>query len=115
MIVLGVILLITGFVLAIPILWTIGVLLAVIGLALWILGSMGPPGREPCSLLLTCGPALRRGGSTARTLINSRSSHEQERQSQGKTKEALGNLTGNDRLKREGKADQAKRHRKRRG
>jgi len=41
MIVLGVILLITGFVLAIPILWTIGVLLAVIGLALWILGSMG--------------------------------------------------------------------------
>jgi uncharacterized protein YjbJ (UPF0337 family) len=26
----------------------------------------------------------------------------------GKTKEALGNLTGNDRLKREGKADQAK-------
>jgi uncharacterized protein YjbJ (UPF0337 family) len=26
----------------------------------------------------------------------------------GKTKEALGNLTGNDGLKREGKADQAK-------
>jgi hypothetical protein len=41
MIVLGVILLIAGFVLAIPILWTIGVILAVIGLALWVLGSMG--------------------------------------------------------------------------
>jgi hypothetical protein len=41
MIVLDVILLIAGFVLAIPILWTIGVILAVIGLALWILGSMG--------------------------------------------------------------------------
>ena len=41
MIVLGVILLIVGFVLAVPILWTIGVILAVIGLAVWILGSMG--------------------------------------------------------------------------
>ena len=41
MIALGVILLIVGFVLAVPILWTIGVILAVIGLAVWILGSMG--------------------------------------------------------------------------
>ena len=41
MIVLGVIFLIAGFVLAISILWTIGVILAVIGLALWVLGSMG--------------------------------------------------------------------------
>jgi hypothetical protein len=41
MIVLGVILLIVGFVLAIPILWTIGVILALIGVALWVLGSMG--------------------------------------------------------------------------
>jgi hypothetical protein len=41
MIVLGVILLIVGFVLAIPILWTIGVILALIGLALWVLGGMG--------------------------------------------------------------------------
>jgi len=41
MIVLGVILLIVGFVLAIPILWTVGVILALIGLALWVLGSMG--------------------------------------------------------------------------
>lgn len=41
MIVLGVVLLIVGFVLAVPILWTIGVILLVIGLALWILGSVG--------------------------------------------------------------------------
>jgi hypothetical protein len=41
MIVLGVILLIVGFVLAIPILWTVGVILAVVGLALWLLGSTG--------------------------------------------------------------------------
>jgi hypothetical protein len=40
-IVLGVILLIVGFVLAVPILWTIGVILLLIGLALWILGSVG--------------------------------------------------------------------------
>ncbi|HVC23572.1 MAG TPA: DUF6131 family protein [Candidatus Dormibacteraeota bacterium] len=41
MIVLGLILLIVGFVLAIPILWTIGVILLLIGLALWVLGSVG--------------------------------------------------------------------------
>ncbi|MGA7172577.1 MAG: DUF6131 family protein [Candidatus Dormiibacterota bacterium] len=41
MIVFGVILLIVGFVLAIPVLWTIGVILLLIGLALWVLGSVG--------------------------------------------------------------------------
>jgi len=41
MIILGVILLILGFVLGIGILWTLGIVLIVIGLALWILGSMG--------------------------------------------------------------------------
>jgi hypothetical protein len=41
MIVLGVILLIVGFVVGIPILWTIGVILLLIGLVLWILGSVG--------------------------------------------------------------------------
>lgn len=40
-IVLGIVLLIVGFVLTIPILWTIGVILLLIGLALWILGSVG--------------------------------------------------------------------------
>jgi Family of unknown function (DUF6131) len=41
MIVLGIILLIAGFVLKISILWTIGIVLVVIGAVLWILGSMG--------------------------------------------------------------------------
>ncbi len=41
MIVLAVMLLIVGFVLAIPELWTVGVILAVIGLALWVLSSIG--------------------------------------------------------------------------
>ncbi|MEC4575907.1 DUF6131 family protein [Streptomyces virginiae] len=41
MIVLGVILLIIGFVTGISILWTIGVILVVIGLVLWILGAVG--------------------------------------------------------------------------
>jgi hypothetical protein len=41
MIVLGVILLIVGFVVGIPILWTVGVILLLIGLVLWILGSVG--------------------------------------------------------------------------
>ena len=41
MIVLGIILLIAGFVFKISILWTIGIILLVIGAVLWILGSMG--------------------------------------------------------------------------
>ncbi|WP_234318160.1 DUF6131 family protein [Streptomyces sp. NRRL S-244] len=41
MIVLGVILLIIGFVTGISILWTIGLILAVVGLVLWLLGSLG--------------------------------------------------------------------------
>jgi hypothetical protein len=40
-IVLGIILLVIGFILAIPILWTIGVIALVIGLILALLGSMG--------------------------------------------------------------------------
>ncbi|MCX2931441.1 DUF6131 family protein [Mycobacterium sp. CVI_P3] len=43
MIVLGAILLILGFVLNIPILWTIGVILLVVGAVLWLLGSIGRP------------------------------------------------------------------------
>jgi hypothetical protein len=39
-IVLGIILLVVGFVTGISILWTIGIILAVIGAVLWILGSM---------------------------------------------------------------------------
>jgi hypothetical protein len=41
MIILGLILLIIGFVAAIPILWTIGIVLVVIGLVLVLLSSMG--------------------------------------------------------------------------
>ena len=41
MIVLGIVLLLAGFVLKIQILWTIGVILLVIGAVLWLLGSMG--------------------------------------------------------------------------
>ena len=41
MITIGVILLILGFVLSIPILWTIGIIALVIGLVLLVLGMMG--------------------------------------------------------------------------
>lgn len=41
MIVFGVILLILGALLNIPILWTIGIVLVVVGAILWILGSTG--------------------------------------------------------------------------
>ncbi|MFI9362268.1 DUF6131 family protein [Kitasatospora sp. NPDC053057] len=41
MIVLGVILLIVGFLIGLPILWTIGVVLVVIGLVLWVAGAAG--------------------------------------------------------------------------
>jgi hypothetical protein len=41
MIVLGIILLILGFVFAIPILWTIGIILVVVGAILAILGATG--------------------------------------------------------------------------
>ena len=41
MIVLGVILLIIGFVVGIPVLWTIGVILALAGVALAVLGGTG--------------------------------------------------------------------------
>lgn len=41
MIVLGIILLIAGFVLSIPVLWTIGIIVLVIGLVLLVAGRMG--------------------------------------------------------------------------
>ncbi|MGG7102343.1 DUF6131 family protein [Rhodococcus sp. 24CO] len=41
MIILGIILLIVGFVFGIPILWTIGIVVLVIGLILMLLGSTG--------------------------------------------------------------------------
>ncbi len=41
MIILGIILLVIGFIAAIPILWTIGIILVVIGLILVLMGAMG--------------------------------------------------------------------------
>jgi hypothetical protein len=44
-IILGVILAVIGYIAGIPILWTIGVILLIIGAVLWILGSRGRPVR----------------------------------------------------------------------
>ena len=41
MIMLGIVLLVIGFVAMIPIVWSIGVIVLVIGLALWLLGAVG--------------------------------------------------------------------------
>lgn len=41
MIVLGVILLVIGFIAGISVLWTIGIVLAAVGLVLWALGGLG--------------------------------------------------------------------------
>jgi hypothetical protein len=41
MIVLGIILLVLGFVLGVPILWTLGIILVIIGVVLFLLGSAG--------------------------------------------------------------------------
>jgi hypothetical protein len=41
MFILGVILIIIGALLSIPILYTIGIVLAVVGLVLWVLGAAG--------------------------------------------------------------------------
>lgn len=41
MIILSVVLLVLGFVLSIPVLWTIGLVLMVVGALLWVLGASG--------------------------------------------------------------------------
>ncbi|MGW3396806.1 DUF6131 family protein [Streptomyces sp. SS] len=41
MIILGIILLVIGFVAGLAFLWTIGIILVVIGVILWILGAVG--------------------------------------------------------------------------
>jgi hypothetical protein len=38
--ILGIVLMVIGFVISAPILWTIGIVLLVIGAVLWLLGSM---------------------------------------------------------------------------
>ncbi|MFD6889703.1 DUF6131 family protein [Streptomyces sp. NPDC059957] len=41
MIALGIVLLVIGWLLGISILWTLGIILVVIGVILWVLGSVG--------------------------------------------------------------------------
>ncbi len=41
MIILGIILLVIGFVTGIPIVWSIGLIVLVIGLVFWLLGALG--------------------------------------------------------------------------
>jgi hypothetical protein len=41
MITFGVVLLLLGFLLGVPILWTLGMILLIVGIVLWILGSVG--------------------------------------------------------------------------
>lgn len=41
MIIIGLVLLIIGYLTGIAILWTLGIILVVIGLVLWLLGTMG--------------------------------------------------------------------------
>jgi hypothetical protein len=41
MIILGLLLLLIGFITGIAILWTIGMILVVVGLVLWLLGALG--------------------------------------------------------------------------
>ncbi|WP_169816205.1 DUF6131 family protein [Nocardia miyunensis] len=43
MIVIGIILLVLGFIFSIPILWTLGIIALVIGAALALLGALGRP------------------------------------------------------------------------
>jgi hypothetical protein len=46
MIALGIILLVVGFLTGISILWTLGIILAVLGAVFWVLGSMGHAVRQ---------------------------------------------------------------------
>ena len=41
MVIFGLIILLIGFVTGIPIVWTIGMVVLVVGLVLWLLGTMG--------------------------------------------------------------------------
>ena len=41
MVIFGLIILLIGFVTGIPIVWTVGMIVLVVGLVLWLLGSMG--------------------------------------------------------------------------
>jgi membrane protein implicated in regulation of membrane protease activity len=51
--ILGLVLVLLGWLTGIGILTTLGIILLVIGAVLWILGSMGCPGRRPSVLVVT--------------------------------------------------------------
>ncbi len=41
MVVIGIVLMLIGFLLGVPVLWSIGVIVLVVGLILWVLGAAG--------------------------------------------------------------------------
>ena len=41
MIIIGIVLMLIGFLLGVPILWSLGVIIMIVGVVLWLLGSMG--------------------------------------------------------------------------
>jgi len=41
MIIVGALLMLVGFLIGVPLLWTLGVIVVTIGIVLWILGAMG--------------------------------------------------------------------------
>jgi hypothetical protein len=43
MLIAGVVILLLGLVLGIPFLWTLGVIVAIVGAVFWVLGSVGRP------------------------------------------------------------------------
>ena len=61
MLILGIILLILGFVFGIQILWTIGIILVIVGAVFWLLGGAGRPvgGRR---ILVLATPTFDRPG-----------------------------------------------------
>jgi hypothetical protein len=41
MVIIGVVLMLVGFLLGVPILWSVGVIVLIIGIVLWLMGTMG--------------------------------------------------------------------------
>jgi fatty acid desaturase len=60
MIILGIVLLIIGLLTGIPIVWSIGVIVLVIGLVLWLLGAMGHAVAGGTTSNLRCRPLAGR-------------------------------------------------------
>ncbi|NNN08065.1 MAG: hypothetical protein HKL85_02590 [Acidimicrobiaceae bacterium] len=41
MVIIGAVLMLVGFLLGVPILWSVGVIVLIIGIVLWLMGTMG--------------------------------------------------------------------------